>query len=341
MRGVAAIFVMNRHTARFWPDVFFRSYLAVDLFFVLSGFVIALAYEGRLASGALTRGEFLKLRVIRLYPVYFLSFLLATAFALTSVMVKGHGDPRMLYELAASVALGLVFLPFPWARNDDIFPLNNPYWSLFFELLVNVAYVVLRPWLDGARLRWLLLVSLTALVVVTCVHGTADMGWAWSAVDFVGGLVRATFGFSAGIFLFRLKQQGRLPVPRPASGWLALALLSLVLASPSAGRWDLYVDLALIVLAFPLMVLAAASEVPSQRFLAALGSASYPLYLLHKPVGDTIANALPGWPQRLAPWSGLLLTLALVVGSAWLERAIDMPVRRRWAARWLPRRRLG
>ncbi|WP_176055678.1 acyltransferase family protein, partial [Paraburkholderia caribensis] len=93
IRGLAAILIVFRHAPLlFHSPSFPQSYLAVDLFFAISGFVVANAYEARLRSGALGFLAFAKLRLIRLYPLFLLGIVLRLSRHLVA-MADRHGRP--------------------------------------------------------------------------------------------------------------------------------------------------------------------------------------------------------------------------------------------------------
>ena len=95
-------------------------------------------------------------------------------------------------------------------------------------------------------------------------------------------------------------------------------------------------DLICVVFVFPATILVAsrADVGNSYRWLAILGTASYPLYLLHKPVADLCGYLLHGYASRFAPWGGMVLLAGLVAGAYWIDRQWDLPLRRALTARW-------
>ncbi len=101
IRGLAALFILGRHSLDYWPGALFRSYLAVDVFFLLSGFVIAHSYEGALSSRRLSPAKFMQVRLIRLYPMYAITLVLA-------LILNGPSNPA---ELLQSAAKGIFMLP--------------------------------------------------------------------------------------------------------------------------------------------------------------------------------------------------------------------------------------
>lgn len=153
MRGLAAIAVLLYHfTMHSGGTVVFASApLAVDLFFCLSGFVIAHAYQDRIIAG-LNLTSFLRLRLVRLYPAYLVGFVIGV-YALALKQSGGQADIS-IGGLIGSAVCNLLYLPFPGPHSvvmyDDlipgsIFPVNDPAWSLFFEFVANIAlFVVLK-----------------------------------------------------------------------------------------------------------------------------------------------------------------------------------------------------
>jgi len=133
LRGVAAIVVVLFH-AIFGAWVPRFGYLAVDLFFILSGFVLSHAYDKRFVAG-MSVAEFLSLRVVRLYPLYLLGLVLG----LCVVRI----NPSIMDAPAAGVLLNFVLnlfdlpgMEIPGTLYRELFPLNVPLWSLFFEFWV-------------------------------------------------------------------------------------------------------------------------------------------------------------------------------------------------------------
>ena len=157
LRGVAAAAVVTRHATDYFswgsqyipslkpgaPPVpvgpLFESYLAVDFFFVLSGFVLAHAYWRRLCSG-MSAVEFICLRLIRLYPLYLIALVFAIAAACIEVVAGG----RSVTSLVKNIIPAVLFLPAPALTVfGTLFPLNMPTWSLFFELVANSGFGVI------------------------------------------------------------------------------------------------------------------------------------------------------------------------------------------------------
>jgi len=342
IRGMAAIFVLTRHTESYWNFSIFRSYLGVDIFFVLSGFVIAFAYESKLQSGVMSKGRFALVRMIRLYPVYFLAMILCHALAVMNVPLNGGVRYGSMAEIAMSFALSLFFLPSHAINSAALFPSNIPCWSLFYELIVNFLYALIRPILNTAVLTAILAVAAVVIVGGTLSRGALNFGFNWSAASIVGGGARAAFGIFAGILLFRKGPAILEFIDRrvgvSVSPWLAFFLIGGILALPSVGRLDPFIDLAAVFLLFPLLVLFSTRGTAGkfQPILLVLGAASYPMYVLHVPLGEALNYVAGPVVERFVPLSGIVFVLALVGMALLVERIYDLPIRR-WLSKTLLR----
>ena len=325
IRGLAALFVIMRHTTEFWDFFVYRSYLAVDIFFILSGFVIANAYARKMAAGTLSLGGFVLVRLIRLYPVYFLSLGLAIPVYLYNQ--AGQGVPLSMAETLQLVVMSLLFLPGIMIPNGLLFPINGPYWSLFYELLANFLYGIFRPLLSTKALVYLVSILGLLLLLMSGYHGSMDFGFVFTLQAFIAGLVRASFGIFFGILIH--PQIGRWQIrPRPL---LAIAVMCGIFMIPSFGRYDFLLDTLALWIIFPVcVVLAVTTKADAlSKAMLYLGSASYPIYVLHEPVGKLVLILTDGYAATLAPYSGWLLMILLVPLAKSLETGIDEPIRRR------------
>ena len=319
LRGVAAVMVVIFHLAyrAEWAQVITHGYLAVDLFFGLSGFVIAQAYSPHLQAG-MSLVQFTILRLVRLYPLYFLGQLLG----LCILALFGH-DAMLLIK---AFILGSIMIPWPiYIENiPPIFPLNGPSWSLFFEMAINIAFALTVAMLSSRVLLSLLAVSALALVAAAMHFGSLHLGW--NAYNLVGAVPRVGFSFIAGILLFRF-------APRIRTGNMVpllvlVALLPLLIIGPK--RW--WLALAIIMLVFPPMLYLAASWQPTgavKTICHELGRISYPLYIIHTPalyLGEKIISD-SGIPEAWKVIAWATLVVLIVVTSAILPNLYDKPVR--------------
>lgn len=331
MRGVAAFLVILRHTQAFWGGIAFQhSYLAVDFFFLLSGFVVCHAYEQKLQMG-LTTLQFMKLRLIRLYPLYAIGFVVSLA----CLALKFYDLPAPGWKMAAIVALGAFLLPFP--SQDQIFPLNGPAWSLCCELVGNLAYAAGLKYLNNRRL--MILVAVCGLIVVAsaCLSHRGGIDGGFTLKTLPVAFVRFGFSFGLGVLLYRKRQAGgerrqtRLGLALPP-----LFILFVLLAFPNLGRlWSSLYALVCVCLAFPVLLWFAADYEPPAWLLPVfrgLGVVSYPVYILQVPVSVLTAGVLTATghpPSSFAPWSGYAFCLLLAVVSLALVKYVEQPVRQR------------
>ena len=331
MRGVAAFLIILRHTPTFWGGIAFQnSYLAVDFFFLLSGFVVCHAYEARLAT-EMSVGQFMKLRLIRLYPLYAIGFVLS----LLGLLLHLYNLPYAGWKLAWVVGGAALLVPFP--SHDQIFPLNGPAWSLWCELAGNLIYALVAKSLTTRRLMVLVwLCGLTVVVSAFLSHkGGIDGGFTLKTIP----VAMARFGFSFGLGV--LISRGRASAGARSRVSLVMSLLPLaalfgLLAFPELDRWGQGVyAAACAVVVFPMLLVFAADYEPPAWLLPTfrrLGVCSYPVYILQVPASVLCGGLLRDAglsPADFAPWSGLAFVGFLTLLSMILVRYVEQPVRRR------------
>ena len=337
MRGVAALCVMFYHYSDYLvgPVVLGSSYLAVDFFFLLSGFVIAHAYGRKLRHGMSLR-RFLLIRLVRLYPLYLIGTALGFGYVLLRARLSA-AHPLGLDELTCSALLSIFMLPqLITSRLPGLFPFDLAAWSLFFELVVNVLYAATAGYWTPKRLLCGLLVVGGALAAFAWHHGSLDIGMA--APSFVGGSCRCLFGFLLGVTLYGARLDRRLQAPSAVS---LLVLLTILLISFS-GIKHLAYDLTCAFLIFPvLLVLSRHTNVGRLRRLCeALALLSFPLYMLHTPllfIETGVFKVIIGSdPMFLRPISGIFLALTAILISYAVAVFIDAPARARLRQLLLP-----
>jgi peptidoglycan/LPS O-acetylase OafA/YrhL len=274
LRGVCALTVVLLHSELlFNSGVFFcHGYLAVDMFFILSGFVISASYDARFAAG-LTASRFLLARIRRLAPVFWAGTLLCIA----ATIVRIHYEPAPS-NLALFSAMGLLLIPY-LAPGIFAYPINPVAWTLLWELIVNFVYA---RWLRGFRTAKLVALIVVLLAVASIVSFHSYRAWSFGMTGgdlWLGGL-RALPEFLMGVLLYRGHRSGlysRMPAVSPMLplvAWLVMASLPQGL-SPLA-------DLAIVTLACPLLVVALVrADKVAPRWFAPLGAISYPLYASH------------------------------------------------------------
>lgn len=293
LRGVAAICVMLYHAGEDFPLHMSDGYLAVDLFFALSGFVIAHSYGTRIDNG-LGFNAFMRLRAARLWPMLILGALLGMG------LHGGHA--------------GMLFL-LPNPKSPDmLFPTNPPFWSLLLEMVAYAAFVLL--W---TRLGWRGLgIILVSSAIVLAISSTGDVrfehfGAGWATVP--QGLARLAFAFGSGVAIWSIRVKWPEPCRTSLVAWLvplAFALIALFASETNL------IALMVCLIAVPTLVWwASRFEVPHTRLAAGLGDLSYPLYCIHMPLIATAAAA--GWKGPMV--------LALPAIALLLDRTVDRRAR--------------
>lgn len=332
LRGVAAVMVVLYHTGfrlGTWMPRF--GYLAVDLFFLLSGFVLAYSYEPRFRQG-LRRSEFLVTRIVRLYPLYVFGLVLGTGVALLNLKRDGvtlDGD-------VIGFGLGLVGFPSYVGPHGPlyVFAMNPPFWSLFFEFWVaNVAFMMVRGSLNGKVLGALILICGVSLLIVEKLFYTSCVGFEWHS--FAWGFPRVGFSFFCGVAIARLHRSRppRLKLP----SWVFVLILPALLSLPLTGGMAHCYELACVFLLFPAIVYWGAEAVERHPWVgAALGDASYALYTVHYPLLVAASSVLSTLAMRPSLPVVQFLFVVLVATLAWGLSHVDTRVRARLLVRLRP-----
>jgi peptidoglycan/LPS O-acetylase OafA/YrhL len=338
LRGLAAILVVVWHGGPDWFGKFVppASYLAVDLFFVLSGFVVAYSYEQRLARGMTTK-HFFVVRLIRLYPLYFLGTLISCAVALSWTLIHLEVGSALAIVIR-SIPFAIFMLPTPsWISGEiygDLYPLNVPAWSLFCELVVNLVYAVSFRFWSIRNLIFIMSIS-AALMLFTERFGV-DQGWGaggfnWASMPF--GLFRVFYSFPAGVLIHRIVHREQFVPPN-------IGYLTIFAIFPLMFVWHAELACkAIILLGFPLLVAFASTSEPTgpMRYVCAkLGSASYAVYAIHVPLIGfvSLARGKFGLDPNVSYTGGLFL-VCIVPLSLLIDRWFDDPVRRILTSRYV------
>jgi peptidoglycan/LPS O-acetylase OafA/YrhL len=309
LRGLGAVAVMLFHGAGYFsvPWLFRHGDLAVDLFFALSGYVVARSYETRMRDD--WRG-FALLRFRRLWPVLVVG--VSVGAAAGAVLGVEH-----IPTLAAAA-----LLCFPLFASGPLFPLNNVEWSLMCELVANIAHCALVRWLTPRRLAALVAVCWAGSMIAVGFDLMGPHGrGAW------GGLARIGFGYFAGVLLYRLEH--RLPRPRLSIWLVLLPLTAILLPHGQAFRPLLGMGTVTIMPLVVWLALGARVSALEARVAGVAADLSYPLYFVHLPILVLAHHFAPehGAMARAAFLAGgIAVSLVAAVAALHLDRG----ARRAW-----------
>ena len=361
LRGAAALMVVWYHIFEGFAfasgtgiETFNHGHLGVDFFFMLSGFVISYAYDDRWqnkSAKGLSMKDFFKRRLIRLHPMIIMGAIIGCIAFLIGGGVKWDGSPTPLGWTMIAMVLGMLLIPaYPGAGydvrgNGEMYSLNGPCWSLFFEYLGNLLYALFIRRLSNKGLFALTLITGVAwgTFAITNVSGydMLGVGWTLDTHNFFGGLLRMLFPFTLGMFICRNFRPIRV---RGIFWWSILVLFGLfsVPYISSANMtfipgisWNSLFEFACILFVFPLIIWGAASgettDKASTNVCRFLGDISYPLYIVHYPVmylfyawliKNKVYTLSEAWPVAL-----LVILTSVTLAYACLK-LYDEPVRR-------------
>ena len=330
LRGVAALAVALYHIPGFTGRAMVpHAYLAVDMFFCMSGFLLWRVYADRLRGG-MTTAEFMIRRLIRLYPLYLLSGLACFAYLL---MFHAGGIGRMDVQAYAANLL-LVPLPKEWTAQAAIYPLNFAAWSILVELGLSLLFAVILPIIAAPRHLAIVIAGSAMALVISGVH-YSGLNLGDSLIGFPGGIARGLFSFFVGVAVARIAPElDRSPHGNRWNGssfFVLMVLLLTLLILNVTGIACLFYDLGIVMIVFPAMVLMAARREiagPERSMAHALGGASYAVYIFQAPFAAFAAVMLNGLGMHPAPWLGFALVAALFWFGSVINRHVDGPVRK-------------
>lgn len=361
LRGVAALLVVFYHI---FEGLSFAAggtlittinhgYLAVDFFFILSGFVIGYAYDDRWKRN-MTLGNFFTRRLIRLHPMIIMGTIIGAITFCIQGSVQWDGSHVATSAVMLALLAAMFFIPaYPGAGydvrgNGEMFSLNGPSWSLFFEYIGNILYALfihrlsnkglaILVALSGIGLAWFALFDIAG-------YGMLGVGWTLDGANFWGGMLRMLFPFSLGMLLSRHFR----PIKTRGAFWICSAVLLILFCIPYIeGKSPVCLngvyELICITLIFPALVWIAASgkttDKQSTRICRFLGDISFPLYAIHYPlmylfyawlIKNKLYTFTECWQMAALVYTGSILLAYLCL------KCYDEPVRK-----WLSRKFLS
>lgn len=357
LRGVAAAMVVAFHLleahsgGNHLNQIINHGYLAVDFFFMLSGFVIGYAYDDR--WNRMSMGTFFKRRLIRLQPMVVMgSFVGAALFWFQKAPCYPTMEDVSVGALLLVMLLGCTLLPLPlkWDIRGwmEMHPLNGPAWSLYYEYIGNILYALFIHKFSKTALT--VFVAIAACFTVhhclTAPAGDIVGGWALNWEQQYVGLVRLMYPFFGGLLLSRL---GWLIRTRKHAFWWCSLMIIVVLSVPRIGGEDGYwmnglYEAFCIICIFPVIVsMGAGGRITGRRSAAVckfLGDISYPVYITHYP----LVYIYTAWAcnHQATLTEGLPYILLTFVGAFTLAyvslKFYDLPVRKWLTKHFLKKR---
>lgn len=354
LRGVAAIVVVLFHVLEVYSggnhmeQLINHGYLAVDFFFMLSGYVMAHAYDDR--WGKMTLKDFFKRRVIRLHPMIILGM---TIGALCFYFGESPYFPKIedtsVWTLILITLIGYTLIPVPPSMDirgwNEMHPLNGPAWSLFLEYIANILHALILRKLSKVILSILVFIAAAALIhlAVTSPMGDLIGGWSVEPEQLRIGFTRLLFPYMAGMLLRRVVK-----IIKVNNSFLICSiLLVLVLSLPRIGGHNLLwvnglYDSLTVILVFPIIIyLGASGDVKTKigdKLCTFLGDISYPIYIIHFP----FVYIFYAWvtDNNIPITQGILVGIAILAFTLVLSylslKYYDEPVRK-----WLAKRFMG
>ncbi|QQD16110.1 acyltransferase family protein [Sphingobacterium sp. UDSM-2020] len=350
LRGVAAITVVCFHIFEAFATSHLdqrinHGYLAVDFFFILSGFVIGYAYDDRWSK--MSTKDFIRRRIIRLHPMVVMGAVIgAIMFYFQGCSVWDVSSVTITALLGATLlnALLIPAMPGHEVRGlGEMFPLNGPSWSLFFEYIGNILYALIIRKFSTKILALLVFISGCGLATFAIAgpYGDICAGFSLTEIEFTAGFLRVLFSFSAGLLLSRIFR----PAHIKGAFWICSITIVTLLALPRLGGAEhlwingLYDTICCVVI-FPILVYLGASGKSTDKYTIRLcrflGDISYPLYTVHYP----FIYLYYAWVKnnKLTFEQSLPGAAAVVIGSIILAyiclKLYDIPVRNYLAKRF-------
>ncbi len=346
LRGIAALWVVVYHY-QLWAPALGVSWLndvplmsagwhGVDLFFVLSGFVLMLTHAQDFVS---LKGEvvvaFWKSRAARVYPLSWMVLLLITV-----VVLADRGEAEWYQTLNAK---NYTLLPFiktallanRWGFAGDDGDWNQPVWSLSIEIVGYALFPVVAWRLTRRSAFWRAMLfacaCLALLALIQVVSGTAGI----NKIGFKAALARMSLGFFAGAALAHCLAVCPDWLRRICPTLATLSCLAIILIGASdTADWAMTSFFAILVFSLSAQR-GSVQQLLSAPIMMFLGRISFPLYLLHVTpllllVYHLRGLAIPGWTASLIFLAYIIASLAL---AFLLHVTVEQPSHR-WGRRW-------
>lgn len=274
-------------------------YIGVDLFFMISGYVIPMSVGNRAVK------DFVVLRFIRLYPTFWLCMLI------TAVVMMAFGSEITYRDILINTSM---IAPFLGGKHID-----GVYWSLvvelqFYALIVGIMYFAGTDKLPRWLLVWLVLGAVVNIISKFIIR-----------LPYIGGGYYMLFCVGAGCYFYH-RQKSLVGASLIAGGLILSIIHSVDFAARVSEHYSALISPSIAVIAtiFCAVLVFISPKIKVNAKIAAIGGLTYPLYLLHQNIGYAILNS---FTEELR-WEGLALVIALaLVASYIVYRYFDLPVR--------------
>lgn len=351
LRGVAAIMVIFFHVFETFSDgdhtkqFINHGYLAVDFFFMLSGYVISYAYDQR--WNQMTLKDFFIRRLVRLQPMIIMGSLVGAVlfyFQYSEGLGWGGIATTPVWKLLLVMFIGMTVIPVGKSLDirgwNEMHPLNGPTWSLFFEYIANIAYALFLRKASKVVLGALVLISAGCTIHYAFTNPNGDIIGGWSIDDATQmriGFTRLSFPFLMGIFLARAAQLKYTKKAFLTTTILLIILFAFPRLGGTAAHWqNAFYECFILMIMFPIVILIGAGGKvvgeKANRLCRFLGDISYPIYITHFPLVYVYMAWVANGKHTLKEPQSWILGFATVITSIVLAyvlmRFYDIPVRK-------------
>ena len=326
IRGLAAIFVVFFHLYKAEPALIsgkiHYGYLAVDLFFVLSGFVLTHTYWSQ-GIAKYNLKEFLIRRIIRLYPLFFLGTILAVGTEIYNLIALHD----IYFAKLFNALLNLLFIPSLYKHQAESWLfINGAAWSLFYELLVNIFFATFLIFLRNTKLLVILILA-CGIAYISLIYCLQTEGGGFLFNTWYLGILRTLYSFGIGILFHRIGLHKKFSFP-PIVGILIMALLSIIFLMPEV---SVTLRLFMQMLCIPILVMFAVCTSTYKKLNKVfdfLGVTSYALYILHAPIVGFYGDFLSKHNIEPTYLLASIFVTCVIILCAILDKYYDIPVRK-------------
>ena len=365
LRGVAALMVIIFHFFELYSfgnpskQIINHGYLAVDFFYVLSGFVLGYAYDDRWDK--MSYWDFYKRRLIRLHPMVIAGSLLGMCYFFLGECINSPNIESVnpLYFFL-TIIMSILMIPCPaqmdirgWGETNSF---NGPNWTLTYEYIVNILYSLIFRRLHTIIIGILTLASALLLVNLTCNFDIFNVmneresnkytvigGWSLTSCELCVGFARLFYPYFAGYLVYRLKLKIRIPYSFIICSIILITFLSMPrLEKEGYPIFNGIYEAIVIILIFPLVIIIGAGDTTKNEILTKIckfiGELSYPIYITHYPI-IYMNSAWTSFHMKDSLFNKIMLSIGsffiMVFNAYSLIELYDKPVRKWLANKYL------